>query len=77
MIALMKSDTGRKLVTCSKAAQIYRCSMRYIRRLAADGRIYSEVVGRTYMVDEADVRKLAARQEGGRLRKRSNTPKSG
>lgn len=77
MIALMKSDQGRKLVTCNRAAEVYGCSMRYIRRLAAEGRIYSEVVGRTYMVAEDDVKKLATRKDGGRLRKRATGHKEG
>jgi hypothetical protein len=51
--------------------------MRYIRKLAAAGRVHSETVGRTYMVAEDDVKRLASRQDGGRLRKRSTGHKEG
>jgi hypothetical protein len=34
-------------------------------------------VGRTYMVAEDDVKRLASRQDGGRLRKRSTGHKEG
>ena len=77
MIAIMKDDQGRKLLTCNEAAELYGCSMRYIRKLAAAGRVHSETVGRTYMVAEDDVKRLASRQDGGRLRKRSSGHKGG
>ena len=61
MIAMMKDDTGRKMLTCREAAEKYGCSMRYIRKLAKDGQIYAETVAGSYMVAEADVAKLKAR----------------
>jgi len=60
MIALMKDDTGRKMLSCREAAERYGCSMRYIRKLAQDGRVASEIVAGSYLVSEADVAKLKA-----------------
>lgn len=61
MIAFMKDDKGRKLLSCREAAERYGCSMRYIRKLAKDGTIYSETVAGSYMVSEDDVAKLKDR----------------
>jgi hypothetical protein len=33
--------------------------MGYMRRLARDGRVYSQTIGRTYLVDRDEVKKLA------------------
>lgn len=57
---MMKDDTGRKMLSCREAAERYGCSMRYIRKLAQDGRVASEIVAGSYMVSEADVAKLKA-----------------
>ena len=65
MIAMMKDDTGRKLLSCREAAVKYGCSMRWIRKLALDGKVYSETVGGSYMVAEADVAKLKAKTAKG------------
>ena len=62
---MMKDDTGRKLLSCREAAVKYGCSMRWIRKLALDGRVYSETVGGSYMVAEADVAKLKAKTAKG------------
>lgn len=77
MIAMMKDDDGRNLITCNEAAEIYGCGMRYIRKLAAAGRVHAVIVGRSYLVSEEDVRRLAGRDDGGRLRKRSTGHKPG
>jgi hypothetical protein len=65
MIALMKDDTGRKMLSCRDAAERYGCSMRYIRKLAAEGKVASEIVAGSYMVAEADVAKLKAKTAKG------------
>lgn len=74
---MMKDDDGRNLITCNEAAEIYGCGMRYIRKLVAAGRVHAVLVGRGYLVSEEDVRRLAERDEGGRLRKRATGHKSG
>ena len=61
----MKDDTGRKMLSCREAAQKYGCSMRYIRKLAQDGRVHSEVVAGSYVVCEADVARLKAKVSKG------------
>jgi len=73
----MKDDAGNRMIGANEAAELYGCSQRYIRRLAAEGRIRSEIVGRTYLVSAADVKKLSSRQDGGRLRKRATGHKPG
>ena len=50
---------GRTLITCQDAARLYGCTMGYMRRLARDGRVYSQTIGRTYLVDRDEVKKLA------------------
>ena len=62
---MMKDDTGRKMLSCREAAEKYGCSMRYIRKLAADGKVASEMVAGSYVVSEADVAKLKARVAKG------------
>jgi predicted transcriptional regulator len=68
MIAMMKDDSGRKMLSCRDAAKKYSCSMRYIRRLAKEGKIYSETVAGSYMVSEADVAARKARVAKGKGR---------
>lgn len=65
MIAMMKDDTGRKMLSCREAAEKYGCSMRWIRKLALAGRVYSETVAGSYMVSEADVAKVKAKTAKG------------
>lgn len=62
---MMKDDTGRKMLSCREAAEKYGCSMRYIRKLAAEGKVASEMVAGSYVVSEADVAKLKARVAKG------------
>lgn len=62
---MMKNEQGRKLISCREAAEQYRCSMRWVRKLAQAGRIYSETVAGCYMVAEADVAKLKAKTSKG------------
>lgn len=50
---------GRTLITCQDAARLYGCTMGYIRRLARHGRIYSQMIGRTYLVDAAEVQRIS------------------
>jgi hypothetical protein len=68
MIAMMKNEQGRKLISCREAAEQYRCSMRWVRKLAAAGRIYSETVAGCYMVAETDVAKFKAKTAKGKGR---------
>lgn len=70
MIA-MKDDKGRKMLSCREAAEEYGCSMRYIRKLALQGKLTHEIVGGSYLVSAEEVRKLAKRSAGGREKKRS------
>ena len=58
---------GRSLITCQDAAKLYGCSMGYIRRLARDGKVFAATVGRTYLVDRAELKKLAS--QGGYMSK--------
>lgn len=71
MICAMKDDRGRKMISCREAAEIYDCEMRYIRKLCENGTLTSEKVAGSYVVDEAEVRKLASRKASGRSKKRS------
>lgn len=70
MIA-MKDDKGRRMLSCREAAEQYGCSMRYIRKLALQGKVTHEVVGGCYLVSADEIRKLANRKAGGREKKRS------
>jgi hypothetical protein len=71
MIA-MKDDKGRRMLSCRDAATEYGCSMRYIRKLALQGKLTHEIVGGAYMVAADEVRKLASRKTTGRTKKRSS-----
>ena len=71
MIMALKNDRGRVLISCREAAELYPCSMRYIRKLCQAGRLAYEEVGGTYMVDRAELLKLANRDATGREAKRS------
>jgi excisionase family DNA binding protein len=75
MIAMMKDDTGRKMLSCREAAQKYGCSMRYIRKLAKDGEIRSETVAGSYMVAEADVASRKAKVAKGKGRHKPKASK--
>ena len=77
MIMAMKDEAGRKMLSCQEAAEQYGCTMRYIRKLAQEGRLTSEMVGGSYMVAADEVAKLAKRKTGGRERKRSEGFKAG
>jgi hypothetical protein len=74
MLVALRNDSGRRLISCRKAAETYGCSMSYIRRLARLGRLETEEVGGSYVFDEAEVRRLAARaaKGEGRMRKRAS-----
>jgi hypothetical protein len=74
MLVALRNDSGRRLISCRKAAETYGCSMSYIRRLARLGRLETEEVGGSYVFDEAEVRRLAARaaKGEGRQRKRAS-----
>lgn len=61
----MKDDKGRKLLSCRDAAEQYGCTMRYIRKLAQDGRLSFELVGGSYMVAADEVAKLKAKTAKG------------
>jgi predicted oxidoreductase len=65
MIAMMKDDSGRKMLSCQDAAKLYDCSMRYMRRLALKGKVGSEIIGGAYFVSEDDVNRLKAEVQKG------------
>ena len=65
MIAAMKNDRGRKMISCREAAQDYGCSMRYIRKLVEDGRLSHEVVAGSYFVPADEVASLKAKVAKG------------
>lgn len=79
MIMALQNHRGRKLISCRQAAETYGCTMRYIRRLAKDGKLETELVGGSYLFDEAAVKALAALagKAEGRERKRSEGFKPG
>lgn len=77
-MAILNED-GTKMIDCREAARRYGCSMRYIRRLAAEGRLEHEVHGGSYLFSAAAVdclKREAARAEG-RHRKRAVRFKAG
>ncbi len=67
----LQNDRGRVLISCREAAELYPCSMRYIRKLCQAGRLAYEEVGGTYMVHRAELLTLANRDATGREAKRS------
>lgn len=67
----IRDNQGRTLISCREAAELYPCSMRYIRQLVQSGRLASQEVGGTYMVDRAELLAISRRKDGGRLKKRS------
>ena len=62
---MLRDNAGRKLISCRAAAEKYGCTMRWIRKLALDGRVYSETVAGSYVVAEADVAKIKAKTAKG------------
>lgn len=79
MIVELLNDEGTKMIDCREAARRYGCTMRYIRRLALDGRLPFKIVGGTYLFPSAEVdrvRKEAAKGEG-RHRKRAEGFRAG
>ena len=68
MVVAVKNEKGIRLIDCRKAADTYGCTMSYIRRLARDGRLDSQVVAGSYLFDETQVRRLAAEAAGGKGR---------
>lgn len=73
----IRDDSGKKMISCRDAAAEYGCSMRYIRKLAEQGKIDSEMLAGSYVVDAAQVKKLASRKASGRERKRSEGFRAG
>jgi hypothetical protein len=69
----MALDYGRRtFVGCREAAEAYGCTMSYLRRLARAGRVWTEKVGpRAYVFNLDEIKQLARRKDGGRLRKRA------
>ena len=75
MIAMMQDKQGRKLISCRTAAETYGCSMRYIRKLIEQGKLYHEMEAGSYMVAEADISKFKARVEKGTGRHKAKPKK--
>lgn len=68
----IEDRSGRVLVSVRDAAEKYPCSMGYIRKLIANGRIFSKKIhDRARVVDLSEVLDLAARTSTGREKKRS------
>ena len=65
MIATMKNDRGRKMLSCRDAAEEYGCSMRYIRRLVEDGKLSHETVAGGYFVPAEEVAALKSQVAKG------------
>jgi excisionase family DNA binding protein len=73
------NDEGTKMIDCREAAKRYGCTMRYIRKLALEGKLPHKVIGGAYLfpIEAVDaVRKEAARGEG-RHRKRAEGFRAG
>ena len=69
----VQDEDGSRLIDCREAARRYGCTMRYIRRLAFEGRIPHQVIGGSYLFSASEIdriRKDAAHSEG-RHKKRS------
>ena len=73
MSVAITNETGTKMIDCREAARRYGCTMRYIRRLAADGRLSYEVVGGSYLFSAAEIEQIKrdAAAATGRERKRA------
>lgn len=65
MIAAMKNDRGRKMISCREAAEDYGCSMRYIRKLVESQKLSHEVVAGSYFVPADEVAALKAKVAQG------------
>lgn len=72
LLLALKNERGREMIDCRTAAERYGCSMRYIRKLALQGKLTHEIVGGAYLVAADEVRKLAGRKTTGRTKKRSS-----
>lgn len=70
----IRDERGSKLIPCAKAAELYGCTMSYIRRLARAGKLDTELQAGSYFFHEAQVKRLAAKAATatGRHRKRSS-----
>ena len=73
MNVAVTNESGTKMIDCREAARRYGCTMRYIRRLAADGRLSYEVVGGSYLFSAAEIEQIKrdAAAATGRERKRA------
>lgn len=57
---------GKSMITCQTAAERCGCSMGYIRRLAREGKLEATRVGRTYLIEEGDAKRLASQKSSYR-----------
>ncbi len=75
----IKNERGRRMISCRQAAAEYGCTMGYIRRMAREGRVEHEFVGRMYLVNAESLKRLAsqASKETGRKKKRAEGFKPG
>ena len=71
----LKNERGREMIDCRTAAERYGCSMRYIRKLVADGKLNAQQAGGTYLVDAADVDRLKAQVSKGKGRHKPKADK--
>lgn len=65
LVLTLKNERGREMIDCRRAAERYGCSMRYIRKLIADGKLDAQTAGGTYLVDAAAIDRLKAKVARG------------
>lgn len=65
MRATRLTINGRDYVTCCEAAKAIGCTMGYIRQQARSGRLRAVQIGRTWVVDAAEIRRMKRDGAGG------------
>ena len=65
MRATQLTINGREYMTCCEAAKRWGCTMGYIRQQARAGRLHAVQIGRTWLVDAAEIRRLKRDGAGG------------
>lgn len=59
---------GREYLTCREAARLYGCTMGFIRSQARSGRLEAMQIGRTWVIDAAQIRSIA-KSDGKKMAK--------
>ena len=69
-MAIIDTETGRKLCTTAEAAQEFGCSTHHIRGLAAKGILWQTMKGpRVFMYDIDEVKRVAKERRAKRAKK--------